>query len=172
MVFTARTIRIPKQFISSFCSMILKPRNVLILFLVACIWILDFVVPGAASEKAEDLYKLLGVARTATTKEIKQAYRRKALDTHPDKNTGVSKEEAAEAFQKVVHAFEVLSDATSRRQYDRTGRTAGATATNGIPGMVNPMVILDNPDLIALVAGALAAVVASVGFHCWLSAGQ
>ena len=69
----------------------------------------------------EDLYKILGVSRKATTKEIKQAYRRKALDTHPDKNKNVPPEQAAEAFHRVVHAFEVLSDDQSRRQYDRGG---------------------------------------------------
>jgi curved DNA-binding protein CbpA len=70
----------------------------------------------------EDLYKLLGVSRTASKKEIKSAYRKKALDTHPDKNRG-REEEAAKEFQKVVHAFEILSDDTSRRRYDSTGRT-------------------------------------------------
>lgn len=70
----------------------------------------------------EDLYKLLGVSRTATVKEIKSAYRRKALDTHPDKNKG-REEEAAKDFQKVVHAFEILSDKNSRNRYDRTGQT-------------------------------------------------
>lgn len=70
----------------------------------------------------EDLYKLLGVARTASKKEIKSAYRRKALDTHPDKNKG-REEEAAKDFQKIVHAFEILSDESSRRRYDSTGRT-------------------------------------------------
>ena len=70
----------------------------------------------------EDLYKLLGVSRTSSKKEIKSAYRKKALDTHPDKNRG-REEEAAKEFQKVVHAFEILSDDTSRRRYDSTGRT-------------------------------------------------
>ena len=74
------------------------------------------------SHAEDDLYKLLGVSRSASAKEIKQAYRRKALDTHPDKNKDVPAEEAAEAFRKVVHAFEILSDKKSRDQYDRTGR--------------------------------------------------
>jgi len=78
-----------------------------------------FVVIAVAEE---DLYKLLGVSRTATKKEIKTAYRKKALDTHPDKNKG-REEEAAKDFQKVVHAFEILSDETSRRRYDATGQT-------------------------------------------------
>ncbi len=68
------------------------------------------------------MYKILGVSRTASVKEIKQAYRRKALNTHPDKNKG-REEEAAKDFQKVVHAFEILSDDASRKRYDRTGRT-------------------------------------------------
>ena len=55
-----------------------------------------------------------------------QAYRRKARDTHPDKNKDVPPDEAAEAFRQVVHAFEILSDESSRQRYDRTGRTDGA----------------------------------------------
>lgn len=69
----------------------------------------------------ENLYNILGVSKSATTKEIKQAYRRKALDTHPDKNKGIPPEKAAEAFHKVVHAFEILSDDQSRQRYDQTG---------------------------------------------------
>lgn len=84
---------------------------------------LSFLLISVYAE--ENLYKTLGVARTATTKEIKQAYRRKALDTHPDKNKGVPQEEAAKAFHKVVHAFETLSDDASRKRYDRTGNSGG-----------------------------------------------
>lgn len=87
-----------------------------------------------APQEASDLYKVLGVTKKATTKEIKQAYRRKALLTHPDKQKGVSPEEAAEAFRKVVEAFEILSDDASRKQYDRTGRTDGGGGGNNGPG--------------------------------------
>lgn len=86
-----------------------------------CIFLFLLVVLVAAEET--DLYKILGVDRSATTQQIKKAYRRKALDTHPDKNKDVPAEEAAAAFQKVVHAFEILSDESSRQRYDRTGRS-------------------------------------------------
>lgn len=78
----------------------------------------------------ENLYKILGVKPTATKQEIKRAYRRKALDTHPDKNKDIPPEEAAKVFQKVVHAFETLSDEASRRHYDQTGEAGSAEATN------------------------------------------
>ena len=77
----------------------------------------------AASQSSNNLYTILGVTQTATSREIKSAYRRKALDTHPDKNKAVSAEQAAEAFRQVVQAFEVLSDPERREYYDATGRT-------------------------------------------------
>mmetsp|Transcript_41650 Transcript_41650/g.114914 ORF Transcript_41650/g.114914 Transcript_41650/m.114914 type:complete len:457 (+) Transcript_41650:71-1441(+) len=58
------------------------------------------------------LYDELCVARTATMEEIRSGYRKRALATHPDKGG------SREVFLKVVHAFEVLSDSTSRTQYD------------------------------------------------------
>ena len=75
-----------------------------------------------SSSKQEDLYSILGVPKTASIKEIKKAYRRKTLETHPDKRPAdVTEEEAAQAFHKVVSAYEVLTDEDSRRHYDRTG---------------------------------------------------
>lgn len=74
----------------------------------------------AADETTDCLYTLLGVQKTASTSEIKRAYRRKALDTHPDKNP--NQEEAAVKFRAVVDAFEILSDPQARRRYDATGK--------------------------------------------------
>jgi curved DNA-binding protein CbpA len=86
---------------------------------------------GVHGETVLDLYAVLGVSKTATKSEIKRAYRRKALDTHPDKTRHQkNKEVAAEEFRQVVHAFEVLSDDTSRSRYDRTGRAGQATGNN------------------------------------------
>jgi len=89
------------------------------------------VVVAARDQQESDLYKILGVSKTATTKQIKQAYRRKAKDTHPDKNQDVPPEEAAQAFHKVVHAFEVLSDDSSRSRYDRTGDASADGGSRG-----------------------------------------
>ena len=64
-------------------------------------------------------YDILGVARTADEKEIRQAYRRLARQLHPDVNPG--DEEAAERFKSINAAYEVLSDADKRAKYDRYG---------------------------------------------------
>lgn len=65
-----------------------------------------------------DYYKLLGVSRDATIKEIKKAYRQKSLEFHPDKN---KEESAAEKFAEIARAYEVLSDEDKKTIYDRHG---------------------------------------------------
>ena len=62
------------------------------------------------------LPQLLGVPPTATNREIKRAYRKKALELHPDKLGREVTEEDEQAFIDVVKAYEVLSDADQRRR--------------------------------------------------------
>ena len=66
-----------------------------------------------------DYYDILGVARNADEREIRQAYRRLARQHHPDVNPGDA--ESAERFKSINVAYEVLSDADKRAKYDRYG---------------------------------------------------
>lgn len=63
-----------------------------------------------------DYYKILGVARDASPDDIKKAYRKLALETHPDRNPNDSK--AAERFKQVTEAYEVLMDPQKRAEHD------------------------------------------------------
>ncbi|NBP71377.1 MAG: molecular chaperone DnaJ, partial [Cytophagia bacterium] len=66
-----------------------------------------------------DYYEILGVAKNATADEIKKAYRKVAIQFHPDKNQG--NKEAEEKFKEAAEAYEVLSNQEKRAQYDRFG---------------------------------------------------
>jgi molecular chaperone DnaJ len=68
-----------------------------------------------------DFYEILGVSKSATPEEIKKAYRKVAIQFHPDKNQG--NKEAEEKFKEAAEAYEVLSDAEKRAQYDRFGHS-------------------------------------------------
>nr|WP_299384516.1 molecular chaperone DnaJ [Allomuricauda sp.] len=70
----------------------------------------------------EDYYDILGVSKGATAAEIKKAYRKKAIEFHPDKNPGDYK--AEEMFKKAAEAYEVLSDPDKRAKYDQFGHAA------------------------------------------------
>ncbi len=67
----------------------------------------------------EDYYDLLSVAREASDSEIKKAYRKKAVQYHPDKHKGDKAMEAK--FKEVSEAYEVLKDSEKRAAYDRYG---------------------------------------------------
>ena len=76
----------------------------------------------------EDFYNVLGVDRNASEKEIKKAYRQKAMTYHPDKNPG--DKEAEEKFKAAAEAYSVLSDKEKRAVYDRYGHE-GLSARGG-----------------------------------------
>src|SRR5580658_824650 len=72
-----------------------------------------------ATATKQDYYELLGVDRKAPQKEIRQAYRRLARKYHPDLNPG--DKSAEEKFKQVQEAYDVLSDAKKRQEYDQFG---------------------------------------------------
>ncbi len=79
-----------------------------------------------------DYYEVLEVSKTATVEEIKKAYRKKAIQYHPDKNPG--DKEAEEKFKEAAEAYDVLSNADKRARYDQFGHAGmGGAAGNGGP---------------------------------------
>src|SRR6266511_2180386 len=84
----------------------------------------------------KDYYSTLGVAKTATGKEIKQAFRKLARKFHPDVNPGDKTSESR--FKEINEAHEVLSDATKRRKYDELGANWRAYEQGQAPGTGDP----------------------------------
>ncbi len=80
-----------------------------------------------------DYYEVLEVAKTSTVEEIKKAYRKKAIQYHPDKNPG--DKAAEEKFKEAAEAYEVLSDTQKRQRYDQFGHAGvGGAAGGGFGG--------------------------------------
>src|SRR5215467_3335962 len=70
---------------------------------------------------SKDYYEILGVSKNATLDEIKRAYRKLALEYHPDRN---KTKEGEEKFKEITKAFEVLSNEEKRKTYDQYGHAA------------------------------------------------
>lgn len=79
-----------------------------------------------------DYYEILGIAKDATPEEIKKAYRKKALQYHPDRNAGDS--EAEKKFKEISESYEVLSDPQKREVYDRYGKDGLSGGAGGFGG--------------------------------------
>ena len=85
------------------------------------------------TQMKEDFYKILGLSKGASANEIKKAYRKKAIEFHPDKNPGDKEAEAN--FKKAAEAYEVLSDPQKKSQYDQFGHSAFESGGFGGGGM-------------------------------------
>ena len=77
-------------------------------------------------ESKRDYYEILGLRRDAGADEIKKAYRKLALQYHPDRNPGDKK--AEEKFKELSEAYQVLADAEKRAKYDQFGHAAFGTS--------------------------------------------
>src|SRR5512145_1950452 len=83
----------------------------------------------------KDYYKILGVARNATEAEIKSAFRKLALQYHPDRNP--NNKQAEEKFKEINEAYEVLSDPQKRARYEQVGDSYSNWQQRGAPGSFN-----------------------------------
>jgi molecular chaperone DnaJ len=83
-----------------------------------------------------DYYEVLGVSKSSSTDEIKKAYRKVAMQFHPDRNPG--DKNAEEKFKEAAEAYEILSDSDKKAQYDRFGH-AGIRGNGGGGGHYSNM---------------------------------
>lgn len=83
----------------------------------------------------KDYYKILGVERNASEEEIRKAYRKLAMQYHPDRNP--NDQQAEERFKEINEAYQVLNDPTKRAHYDRLGSDYSNWQRRGAPGDFN-----------------------------------
>ncbi|WP_185873913.1 DnaJ C-terminal domain-containing protein [Blattabacterium cuenoti] len=82
----------------------------------------------------KDYYEILGIAKNASSEEIKKAYRKLAIKYHPDKNPD-NKKIAEEKFKEAAEAYEILSNPEKRQRYDQFGHSGVKGSTSGSGGM-------------------------------------
>ena len=83
----------------------------------------------------KDYYKILGVERNASEDDIRKAYRKLAMQYHPDRNP--NDQQAEERFKEINEAYQVLNDPTKRAHYDRLGSDYSNWQRRGAPGDFN-----------------------------------
>ncbi len=98
-----------------------------------------------------DYYEVLGIERDAGESEIKKAYRRLALQYHPDRNPG--DQTAEERFKEAAEAYSVLGDAEKRARYDRFGHAGVTGAGPGAGPGFNPDIFADFSDILGDIFG-------------------
>ena len=79
-----------------------------------------------------DYYEILGVNKSASADEIKKAYRKVAMQHHPDRNPG--DKSAEDKFKEAAEAYEILSDTDKKAQYDRYGHAGVSSNGRGFSG--------------------------------------
>jgi molecular chaperone DnaJ len=98
-----------------------------------------------------DYYEVLGVSRTANDQEIKSAYRKLALQYHPDRNP--DNPESEERFKECSEAYAILADSEKRARYDRFGHAGVTNGAGGGPGGFDTTVFTDFQDIFGDIFG-------------------
>lgn len=103
--------------------------------LLALLLAVLLVADASAMDASKDYYKILGVKKEFSDRELKKAYRTLALKYHPDKAEGEEdKEKAKEKFVEVSEAYEVLSDPAKKNEYDHMRLHGGSNPNGGFSG--------------------------------------